>query len=282
HFERWSAAAARGPGYRGGATGGYHHLDHVWAGGRDNDPRAAAERTRLAATGSIAARRPHRTEQEPGPRRKRHSRGRYVHVDFGRNSALDARNFFDQQLPPFRRHQFGGAVGGPIKTDKLFFFANYEGLRQFLSESFTSFTLSPNARNGILANGTTVKIDPRVAPYLALFPVPNDRITGDTGKYVFGAGQLGIENYAIGRMDFLSTANTTIYGTYVFDTSHSTTPDAYNNRIVGDRGRHQRFTLSLQHVFSPALLNTINVGISRTVGTGNIDAQAIRSIVNDK
>src|SRR2546422_331134 len=120
---------------------------------------------------------------------------------FDRNSALDARNFFDQQIPPFRRHQFGGALGGPIKKDKLFYFANYEGLRQFLSESFSSDTLSPNARNGILANGTTVKIDPRVAPYLALFPVPNDpRITGDTGKYVFGAGQFGIENYAIGRM----------------------------------------------------------------------------------
>src|SRR5438132_6527240 len=40
---------------------------------------------------------------------------------FGRNSALDARNFFDPAtIPPFRRHQFGGAVGGPIKTDKLF------------------------------------------------------------------------------------------------------------------------------------------------------------------
>ena len=201
---------------------------------------------------------------------------------FGRNSALDARNFFDQQLPPFRRHQFGGAVGGPIKTDKLFFFANYEGLRQFLSESFTSDTLSPNARNGILASGTTVRIDPRVAPYLALFPVPNGRITGDTGKYVFGAGQLGVENYAIGRMDFLSTANTTIYGTYLFDTSHSTTPDAYNNRMIGDRGRHQRFTLSLQHVFSTALLNTFNVGFSRAVGTGNLDASANRPVVTDK
>ena len=201
---------------------------------------------------------------------------------FGRNSALDARNFFDQQIPPFRRHQFGGAVGGPIKTDKLFFFANYEGLRQFLSESFSSDTLSPNARNGILASGTTVRIDPRVAPYLALFPVANGQINGDSAKYVFGAGQLGIENYAIGRMDFLSSANTTIYGTYVFDTSHSTTPDAYNNRTVGDRGRHQRFTLSMQHVFSPTLLNTINVGFSRAVGTGNIDAQANRSIVTDK
>ena len=201
---------------------------------------------------------------------------------FGRNSALDARNFFDQGLPPFRRHQFGGAVGGPIKTDKLFFFGNYEGLRQFLSESFSSDTLSPNARNGILASGATVRIDPKVAPYLALFPVANGRINGDSAKYVFGAGQLGIENYAVGRMDFLSSASTTIYGTYVFDTSHSTTPDAYNNRMIGDRGRHQRFTLSMQHVFSPALLNTINVGLSRAVGTGNIDAQANRPAVTDK
>ncbi len=120
---------------------------------------------------------------------------------FGRNSALDARNFFDQGLPPFRRHQFGGAVGGPIKTDKLFFFGNYEGLRQFLSESFSSDTLSPNARNGILASGATVRIDPKVAPYLALFPVANGRINGDSAKYVFGAGQLGIENYAVGRME---------------------------------------------------------------------------------
>jgi len=201
---------------------------------------------------------------------------------FGRNSALDARNFFDQQIPPFRRHQFGGAVGGPIKADKLFFFANYEGLRQFLSESFSSDTLAPNARNGILASGATVKIDPRVAPYLALFPVANGRINGDKAQYVFGAGQLGIENYAIGRMDFLSSASTTIYGTYVFDTSHSTTPDAYNNRVIGDRGRHQRFTLSMQHVFSPTLFNTVNVGFSRAVGTGNIDAQANRPVVTDK
>jgi len=201
---------------------------------------------------------------------------------FGRNSALDARNFFDQQIPPFRRHQFGGALGGPIKKDKLFYFGNYEGLRQFLSESFTSTTLSPNARNGILASGPPVQIDPRVKPYLGFFPVPNGDIQGDTGKYIFGAGQLGVESYAIGRIDYLATTKTTINGSYMFDTSHSTTPDAYNNKLVGNRGRHQRLTLSLQHVFSPTLLNTINTGFSRSVGTGNIDAQANLALVNDK
>ena len=64
---------------------------------------------------------------------------------FTRNSALDARNTFDQQLPPFRRHQFGGSIGGPIKKEKTFYFTNYEGLHEFKSLSFSSDTLSPNA-----------------------------------------------------------------------------------------------------------------------------------------
>jgi hypothetical protein len=64
--------------------------------------------------------------------------------EFLRNSALDARNFFDRflspgetvsQIPPFRKNQFGGSLGGPIKKDKAFFFVNYEGLRQLLGES---------------------------------------------------------------------------------------------------------------------------------------------------
>src|ERR1035437_5735615 len=54
--------------------------------------------------------------------------------EFLRNSALDARNFFDRAyVPPFRRNQFGGALGGPIKKNKLFVFGNYEGFRQSLA-----------------------------------------------------------------------------------------------------------------------------------------------------
>src|SRR5260370_19179713 len=52
--------------------------------------------------------------------------------EFLRNSALDARSVFAQTsfAPPFRQNQFGGALGGPLKKDRLFLFGNYEGFRQ--------------------------------------------------------------------------------------------------------------------------------------------------------
>src|SRR5947209_15015060 len=53
--------------------------------------------------------------------------------EFLRNSALDARNFFDKaQIPPFKRNQFGASAGGPIVKDRTFIFGDYEGLRQSL------------------------------------------------------------------------------------------------------------------------------------------------------
>jgi hypothetical protein len=62
---------------------------------------------------------------------------------FLRNSVLDARNFFGHgSIPQFQRNVFGGSLGGPIKKDKTFVFANYEGFRQQLGLS--DLTLVPD------------------------------------------------------------------------------------------------------------------------------------------
>src|SRR3989454_10916962 len=77
--------------------------------------------------------------------------------EFLRNSALDARNFFDVQnapaptpVPPFKRNQFGGALGGPLRKDKTFLFGNYEGFRQRLAISDVTTVPDGNARKGVL------------------------------------------------------------------------------------------------------------------------------------
>ena len=73
--------------------------------------------------------------------------------EFLRNSALDARNFFDPAtIPEFRRNQFGGSLGGPIWKDRTFFFGDYEGLRESQGISTQVFVPSQALRKGILCS----------------------------------------------------------------------------------------------------------------------------------
>jgi hypothetical protein len=50
--------------------------------------------------------------------------------DFLRNTDLDARNYFSQTRGDFHQNQYGGTIGGPIRRDRLFFFADYQGTKQ--------------------------------------------------------------------------------------------------------------------------------------------------------
>ena len=108
--------------------------------------------------------------------------------EFLRNSALDARNYFDQGgIPQFQRNVFGGSLGGPIVTGKTFLFGNYEGFRQHLGLSGVTLVPDSNARRGLLPCGAVtpalspcpasglvnVGVAASTAPLLNLWPVAN-------------------------------------------------------------------------------------------------------------
>ncbi len=189
---------------------------------------------------------------------------------FLRNSALDSSNFFNGKTP-FHRGQFGSAIGGPIKKDKLFWFADYEGIREFKAESAPTYTISDAARKGLVPGQAPIPAN--IQPYLAMFPPANGPVTANPyiANYSFPGGNRGTEDYVIGRIDYVLTAKSTIHGTYMFDRSVSSAPDSVGLKTIGNLTRDQRVTLSWQYSFTPTILNTVNAGFSREVATGNID-----------
>ena len=213
-----------------------------------------------------------------------------IHGDgfgFFRNSALDTRNFFDApgSVPPFHRNQYGGSIGGPIQKDKTFFFASFEGLNQDRSISESTRTLSANARNGILcANAactstTTVAISPNIAPYLALFPLANAAINAnqpsDEALYNFAGAETGHEYYVVGKLDHNFSDLTRLSASFQWDTGALLQPDSYNQKLLGSPSGHDNFTVSLQHSFTPTVLNTSRIGVSRTFAADSQDVSAI-------
>jgi hypothetical protein len=184
--------------------------------------------------------------------------------EFLRNSALDARNFFDQgSIPAFRRNTFGGTLGGPIKKNKLFLFGNYEGYRQHLGVSAVTLVPDSGARTGVV-NGVNVGVAASVQPLLALWPVPNGPDLGGGIAEAFSHPLQTIrEDFGTTRLDYNLAQNDTLFGVYTVDDSFANTPSANPLSSVVEGLREQVASVQEQHVFSPWLLNTARFGYSR-------------------
>src|SRR6516164_2486702 len=203
--------------------------------------------------------------------------------EYIRNSALDARNFFDVTKPAFQRNQFGGSAGGPIWKDRTFVFGDYEGLRQ--SEGITQVTTVPSAaaRSGNLSTGQ-ITPDPTVVRFVNVFyPLPNGSLlgSGDTGIFNFAGQQVTPENYFTTRVDHKLSASDGIYGTYMYDSGSVRQPDEFNNKRTGYDSSRQLLTLHETHTFSPQTLNSVLFGINRVVATTGLTFPGENPLVSD-
>lgn len=194
--------------------------------------------------------------------------------EFIRNSALDARNYFDQAtIPEFQRNQFGGTLGGPIRKDKLFLFGNYEGFRQNLGLSDVTLVPDNQARAGNVPNSSGVEthigVNAAVAPLFNLWPVQNGPELLSNGNpsgiaEAFSHPPQHIkEDFGNVRFDSNLTGKDLLFAVYTVDDSSANTPSANPLSLVNESLREQVASIQEQHVISPSLLNTARFGYSR-------------------
>jgi hypothetical protein len=231
--------------------------------------------------------------------------------EFLRNSALDSRDYFtrstDAARPPFERNQFGASAGAPIIKDKLFVFADYEGLRQSKGVPAATTTFSNNARLGILSGGSvpagntgagstctaasgnpgtypsalsTVCIDNYSLALLQLYPTsPNVRSKNpDTAVFVFAGAQRVPEDFGTTRFDYKLGNNDNIFGTFLKDVSNYTQPDAFNDVLTQSSTGRTTIAVEESHTFGSTLVNAARIGFNRDNVVNQLTPTAINLV----
>jgi hypothetical protein len=185
--------------------------------------------------------------------------------EFFRNSDLDARSFFDgPSVPPFRKNQFGFSVGGPIKKNKVFFFGNYEAVRQVLDTTYVNFVPSPALHQGII-NGVQYPVNPASAAMMALYPAAQSVLATNPslGVYDYVGAQSSPENFFLGRVDWDISDKDSFFSRYQIDYGDRTTYGGFGLWPTYDVTHNNFLAAGERHIFSPNLVNQFNAYWSR-------------------
>jgi len=195
--------------------------------------------------------------------------------EFLRNDKMDTRNFFSPDVEPLKQNQFGGTAGGPIKHDRLFFFAYYEGYRNRQGQTAASTVPSAQQRAGdfsgigrplinFAAGGVVfpnnqipaAAINPVALKVLQLYPL------GNVSPNVYSTVVVGTNDYDQGgaRLDFNASARDQMFARFSFSAGYDYNPVSVRGTTVPgfptrDDLKTDSGELSSTHIFSPSLTN---------------------------
>lgn len=218
--------------------------------------------------------------------------------EFIRNQHLDARNYFDAEgnLPQFKQNQFGGTVGGPIRRDKTFFFASYQGFRSY--KGLTSSAILPTTaqRAGDLSSGAqiydplTTRVDAATGKTVRdpfpnnqiptnrlsasaqtalklLYPNPSNQTPNVVNQYL-SPQQRVTRDEEIFRGDHQFSATDTIFARYAGNEFDQFLPTLGSIGLPGSESQEnesdENAVIGYTKIFSPRLINQAWVGYNRS------------------
>ena len=234
-----------------------------------------------------------------------------VIFEFLRNDAFDANNYITKLagLPraPFHQNQFGGALGGPVLKNKLFFFADYQGTRQTTRAASQIYNLPPVAfRTGdfsgtsvkvfdpstrrALPNGQVVatqfpgnkipvsRINPTAAAIVGLIPAPNFGAATDLSRnWVYQAPQFNNTDQGDVRVDYTISKKNTLYGSFSKSNNNLPAVGVFSGFLGGGSpqvNNAMQLALTDVHIITPNLINEVRFGLIRHIGSLSGTGQA--------
>jgi len=210
--------------------------------------------------------------------------------EYLRNSAFDARNFFDTvrrpgetfaRVPAFRRNQFGTSLGGPIRKEKAFFYVNYEDFIQRLASSDVATLPDANAKKGYLPCVTAptygcdkstglayVGVAQTTASTLAAYKTGINPLGGGIASYTQALSTATDEYYLLARMDYNLSAKDSLFVRYVRDRAEVKSPPLSPDVTLytaDAKTQNDFITTEWKHIVSPTLVTLLRASFLRPV-----------------
>lgn len=205
------------------------------------------------------------------------SGGNKVHgtaFEFLRNNALDAKNYFATEDTPLRLNQFGGNLSGPIVRDKLFYFVNYEGVRQVIDTPAVAAYLTQAERANFV---------PSMYPVRDAMPLPNvpgpvtfadGTVRNDLGWYQGNLHNTLREDTGSVKIDWTATSKDAFALRYnIADSFTSTQYGFATGQVSPSNSRNHLAKLTWSRAVRADLINQLGVAWNRpqtdSLGGGN-------------